>query len=173
LEPSEELAYVIVVALGDGYAYRRGRAIKGYRDVVVGLKARDREFVEEFARCLANVLGSRQIRPRYVKSSGRYVVEAESKTLYELLKKPVDLERLKKYIEHCERCMAAFLRGFADSEGSVNKRGYIFILNTDLRLLIYVKELLRRLGIESTGPIIHVRRGTIFYDPRTGEEIHT
>jgi intein-encoded DNA endonuclease-like protein len=138
LEPSEELAYVIGVALGDRYAYRRRRAIKGYRDVVVGLKARDREFVEEFARCLAKVLGRRQIRPRYVKSSGRYVVEALSKTLYELLKKPVDLERLKKYIEHCERCMAAFLRGFADSEGSVNKRGYIFILNTDLRLLTYM-----------------------------------
>jgi len=168
LEPSEELAYVIGVALGDGYAYRRGRAIKGYRDVVVGLKARDREFVEEFARCLAKVLGRRPIRPRYVKSSGRYVVEAESKTLYELLKKPVDLERLKKYIEHCERCMAALLRGFADSEGSVNKRGYIFILNTDLRLLTYVKELLRRLGIESTGPIIHVRRGTIINDPERG-----
>jgi len=83
-------------------------------------------------------------------------------------KKPVDLHRLKKYIEHCERCVAAFLRGFADSEGSVNKRGYIFILNTDLRLLIYIKELLRRLGIESTGPIIHVRRGTIITDPERG-----
>ena len=43
---------------------------------------------------------------------GKYVVEAESKTLYELLKKPVDLERLKKYIEHCDRCVAAFIRGF-------------------------------------------------------------
>jgi intein-encoded DNA endonuclease-like protein len=170
LKPSEELAYVIGVALGDGYAYRRRRAIKGYRDVVVGLKARDREFVEEFAGCLAKVLGRRQIRPRYVKSSGRYVVEAESKTLYELLKKPVDLERLKKYIEHCERCMAAFLRGFADSEGSVNKRGYIFILNTDQRLLTYIMDLLRRLGIESTGPIIHVRRGTIINDPERGKK---
>jgi intein-encoded DNA endonuclease-like protein len=85
-----------------------------------------------------------------VKSSGRYVVEAESKTLYELLKKPVDLERLRRYIEHCERCMAAFLRGFADSEGSVNKRGYIFILNTDLRLLTYIMDLLRDLTLSSS-----------------------
>jgi intein-encoded DNA endonuclease-like protein len=126
---------MIDVVLGDGYAYRRGRTIKGYSDVVVGLKARDREFVEEFARCLAKVLGRREIRPRFRDDVGKYVVEVRSRTLYELLKKPVDLDRLKKYIEHCERCVAAFIRGFADSEGSVKKSGYIFILNTDLRLL--------------------------------------
>ncbi len=170
LESSEELAYVIGVVLGDGYASKKKRVIKGYNHVWIGLEAKDKEFVEEFARCLAKVLGRREIRPRYRRSSGSYVVEVESKTLYELLRKPVDLERLKKYIEHCERCVAAFLRGFADSEGCVDKNGYITIYNTDLRLLTYVKELLRRLGIESTGPRIHVRRGTIFYDPRMGKK---
>jgi intein-encoded DNA endonuclease-like protein len=123
LKPSEELAYVIGVKVGDGYVGKKSRVRKGYNYVWIGLKARDREFVEEFARCLAKVLGRRQIRPRYVKSSGRYVVEAESKTLYELLKKPVDLDRLRRYIEHCGRCVAAFIRGFADSEGSVDKNG--------------------------------------------------
>ncbi|MDT7878147.1 MAG: LAGLIDADG family homing endonuclease, partial [Candidatus Caldarchaeales archaeon] len=152
LKPSEELAYVIGVKVGDGYAYRRRRTIKGYNHVWIGLKAKDKEFVEEFTRCLAKVLNRREIRPGYRRSSGRYVVEVKSKTLYELLKKPVDLHRLKKYIEHCEKCVAAFIRGFADSEGSVDKNGHIFILNTDQRLPIYVKELLRRLGIESTGP---------------------
>jgi intein-encoded DNA endonuclease-like protein len=170
LKPSEELAYVIGVAIGDGYAYRRRRTVKGYSDIVVGLKARDREFVEEFGRCLAKVLGRRPIRPRYMRSSGRYVVEVESKTLYELLRKPVDLGRPKPYVEHCERCVAAFLRGFADSEGSVDKNGNITIYNTDLRLLTYVRELLRRLNIESTGPMLKARRGTIFYDPRTGKK---
>jgi intein-encoded DNA endonuclease-like protein len=101
---------------------------------------------------------------------GKYVVEVRSQTLYELLRKPVDLDRLKKYIEHCEKCVAAFIRGFADSEGCANKRGYIFILNTDQRLLTYIMDLLRRLGIESTGPRIHVRRGTIINDPRTGKK---
>jgi intein-encoded DNA endonuclease-like protein len=61
---------------------------------------------------------------------GKYVVEVGSKTLYELLRKPVDLDRLKKYIEHCERCVAAFIRGFADSEGSVDKNGRIIISTT-------------------------------------------
>jgi intein-encoded DNA endonuclease-like protein len=58
----------------------------------------------------------------------------------------VDLDRLKKYVEHCEKCMAAFLRGFAEPEG------YILIYNTDLGLLEYIKDLLKHLDIESTGP---------------------
>jgi intein-encoded DNA endonuclease-like protein len=125
LKPSEELAYVIVVKVGDGYtSRRRRRTIKGYNHVWIGLKAKDKEF----ARCLAKVLGRRQIRPRFRDDVEKYVVEVESKTLYELLRKPVDLDKLKKYVEHCERCVAAFLRGFADSEGSVNKRGYIMYL---------------------------------------------
>jgi intein-encoded DNA endonuclease-like protein len=170
LKPSEELAYVIGVVLGDGYPNMKRRVIKGYNYVWIGLKARDREFVEGFGRCLAKVLGRRQIRPRYVKSSGRYVVEAESKTLYELLRKPVDLDRLRRYIEHCERCVAAFLRGFADSEGCVDKRGYIYIYNTNLRLLTYIMDLLRRLNIESMGPILKATRGTVIRDPRTGKQ---
>jgi intein-encoded DNA endonuclease-like protein len=125
------------------------------------------EFVEEFGRCLAKVLNRREIRPRCRRSSGRYVVEVKSKTLCELLRKPVDLDRLKKYIEHCERCVAAFIRGFADSEGCVDKREQIFIYNTDLRLLTYVKELLKRLGVESTAPKLNTRRGTVIRDPRT------
>jgi intein-encoded DNA endonuclease-like protein len=177
LEPSEELAYVIGAKVGDGYVSKKSRVRKGYNEVMIGLEAvmigleaKDKKFVEEFARCLAKVLGRREIRPRYRRSSGRYVVEVGSKTLYELLRKPVELDRLKKYIEHCERCVAAFIRGFADSEGSVDKRGYIYIYNTDLRLLIYINELLRRLGIELTGPKISVQRGTVIHDPRTGKQ---
>jgi intein-encoded DNA endonuclease-like protein len=98
------------------------------------------------------VLGRRPIKPRYRNNTGKYVVESRSQTLYELLKRPVDLDGLEKYIEHCEKCTAAFLRGFSDSEGCVNKSGYIIISNTDYELLEYVKDLLQRLGIESSGP---------------------
>jgi intein-encoded DNA endonuclease-like protein len=137
LRPSEELAYVIGVVLGDGYVKKKSRVRKGY-DVIIRLEAKDKEF----ARCLAKVLGRRPIKPRYRDNIGRYVVEAESKTPYELLRKPLGLDRIKKYIEHCERCVAAFLRGFADSEGSIDKRGHIHVYNTNIELLIYVKELL-------------------------------
>jgi intein-encoded DNA endonuclease-like protein len=164
LRPSKELAYVIGVKLGDGYTSRKKRAIKGYNNVIIGLKVKDREFAAEFGRCLAKVLQKRPVKPKYSNSLGRYVISVASKTLYELLKKPVDLDKLKKYIEHCERCMVAFFRGFVDSEGSVNKRGYVRISNTDYELLTYVKDLLKRLGIESTGPWPTRRQGKTFYD---------
>jgi intein-encoded DNA endonuclease-like protein len=158
LRPSEELAYMMGAKLGDGYASTNCR---------IGLKVKDREFAAEFGRCLAKVLGRRPVKPKYSNSLGWYTISVVSKTLFELLKKPVDLESLKKYIEHCERCMAAFLRGFADSEGSVNKRGCIIIYNTDYELLTYVKDLLKRLGIESTGPWPRGRLGKTFFNPQT------
>jgi hypothetical protein len=79
-------------------------------------------------RCLPRGL---RIEPKYGDNIRRNVVRVGSKTLYELLRKPVELDRLKKYIEHCERCVAAFLRGFADPEGSVDKNGKIIIYNTE------------------------------------------
>ena len=144
LKPSEELAYVIGVKVGDGYTYRVRSVRKGYNDALIALEARDREFVEEFGRCLAIVLGRKPIKSIYTNNVAKYYVGVGSKTLYELLKEPVGLDRLKKYIEHCEKCVAAFIRGFADSERCANKRGYIFIFNADLRLLTYIMDLLRR-----------------------------
>jgi hypothetical protein len=38
-----------------------------------------------------------------------------------LLKKPIDIEKIRRYVEHCEKCMAMFLRGFFDLEGSVSE----------------------------------------------------
>jgi len=163
LQPSEDLGYVIGVVLGDGYTYG------GDAGYYIALKAKDKEFVEKFAIYLAKVLGRKPIRVRYDKSSGRYVAIAESKTLYELLKKPVDLKRIKKYVEHCPKCTAAFLRGLFDSEGHVSKNGYVTLDNTNYELLVYVRRLLKRFGIESTGPRLHIQKGTTMHDPRTGK----
>ena len=161
LRPSEELAYIIGVKLGDGYAIKRRRIVKGYNNVRIGLEVRDREFAVEFARCLATVLRREQIKPIYRKPREKYVSEVKSKTLYELLKKPVELDRLKEYIEHCDKCISAFLRGFADAEGCVDKSGYISICNTDHGLLTYVKGLLQRLGVTSSEPKAKNRKGSI------------
>jgi helicase len=92
-------------------------------------------------------------------AGSRRQAETTAQTLSPLLKTiPKDFEALK-------RCMAAFLKGFVDSEGHVNKRGYIYMSNTDYELLTYVKDLLKRLGIESTGPWTNRQQGKIFYDP--------
>jgi intein-encoded DNA endonuclease-like protein len=163
LEPSEDLAYVISVLCGDGHVKTK----KGYHYVIY-LEAKDKEFVEEFAIRVGRVLNRPPPKVK-VNSDGRYYVEVKSRTLYELLKKPIDLEGLRKYIEHCEKCMGMFLRGFFDSEGSVSKDGHITVANTNYELLQYVQELLKRFGIETTGPWPTTRQGTPLYDPRSGK----
>jgi intein-encoded DNA endonuclease-like protein len=166
LKPSEDLGYVIGVRFGDGYTYEEGD------DCGIGLKAKDIEFVEKFGICLGNVLGREPIRPIFMKNEGRYVVRVTSKTLYELLKKPVDLKRIRGYVEHCSKCAAAFLRGLFDSEGYISKAGYIIMLHsTNYELLTYAQRLLwRYFGIESTGPWPHKQKGTTMHDPRTGKQ---
>jgi intein-encoded DNA endonuclease-like protein len=97
-----------------------------------------------------------------------------SRTLYELLRKPVDLKRIGRYVEHCPKCAAAFLRGLFDSEAYVHKAGYIYLYNTNYELLVYAQRLLwRYFGIESTGPWPHKQKGTTSYEPKTGRLIET
>lgn len=75
------------------------------------------------------------------------LAKAHSKELYDLLRKPIDLERVRPFVEHCRECTAAFLKGLADAEGCVEKSkkklGRRTIGNSDLRLLEYVAFLLK------------------------------
>jgi len=170
LEPFETLAYIIGAVLGDGYPKIKGRFRKGYRHTIIRFEAVDREFVEEVARCIAVVLNRPPPKLKIRKGTRKYFVEVESKTLWELLRRPIDLERLRKYIEHCEKCMAAFLRGFFDAEGCVSKSGYILAFNTNYEVLTYVQGLLERFGIESTGPRVSRPAGSLIkIDPITGK----
>jgi len=158
LKPSEDLANVISVVLGDGYTY------EGNGNCVIRLRAKDKEFVEDFGRRLGNVLGRKPIKPR--KDAGKYIAEAKSKTLHELLRKPVDLKRIRKYVEHCPKCAAAFLRGLFDSEGSVYEKGYIKLINSNYELLTYAQKLLwTYFGIKSTGPFLHTPKGRTMISP--------
>ncbi|MEM0350135.1 MAG: hypothetical protein QXD24_08185, partial [Candidatus Caldarchaeum sp.] len=68
---------------------------------------------------VAEVLGREPPKPR-INKDGRWIVGVGSKTLYELLRKPLKLKRLRPFIEYSDECMGAFLRGFFDSEGSIS-----------------------------------------------------
>ncbi|MCS7133008.1 MAG: hypothetical protein NZ918_04760 [Aigarchaeota archaeon] len=161
LRPCPELAYVIGSGLGDGYV----KFVKeSYRYLAV-LAVKDYDYAAEFGRCAAVALGrSEPYRPRWDKDLRRWVVVFDSKELYDLLRKPIDIERIRPFVEHCDKCMAAFIRGFADAEGSVCKDkenlGHILIANTDLELLSYVQRLLEKLGIHSK---IYPRRKEKFF----------
>jgi intein-encoded DNA endonuclease-like protein len=62
--------------------------------------------------------------------------------------------------------MAMFLMGLFDSEGSVSEKGYIVIYNSNYELLLYVQELLKKFGIETTGPWPNTRQGAPLYNPK-------
>ncbi len=167
IKPSKELAFIISDVAGDGYVRIREKAY----DYVIGLKSKDVEHVMEFARCLEVVTGS---KPWIGKGKdGLYIVEGRSKTLYELLKKPLDIEKLRYYIEYNQETITSFLRAFFDSEGYVDKNGNIRVYNTDLVILNYVKELLLKLKIDVTGPHLGTKRGTPFYDKKMEKTYYT
>ena len=163
LEPSEELAYVIDVVCGDGSVKMKRRIRKGYNELFICLEVKDKEFAEEFGRRAGMVLGREPYKPSR-KAKGIYYVEVGSKTLYELLKKPIDLNRIERFVEHRDECAAMFLRGFFDSEGSVSESGAITATNTNYELLDYIKDLLwRRFNIVAMGPKPLGLQGKIFY----------
>lgn len=149
LIPCPELAYVIGASIGDGFT----RIDKGHMYVIV-LAVKDHDFAETYGKCAATAVGrDKPYKPSWDRHSKRWIVKFKNKALHELVKKPLDIKRIRFYIEFCEKSMASFIKGFADSEGSVNINddhlGQIQIANTNLGIIRYTAELLERLGIES------------------------
>jgi intein-encoded DNA endonuclease-like protein len=152
-----ELAYAIGVLTGDASLNLK----QNHYEYRIRLQAIDREFVEAFDEAVSKVL--RCPTHRLWKGQAREIhVEIGSYLLHKFLQKP--LRELMPFIEHDSECSSAFLRGFFDSEGSVSLNGALTAFNTDLELLRYVQMLLaRRFGIESTGPHLGSRKGSILH----------
>jgi intein-encoded DNA endonuclease-like protein len=148
LSPSPELSYIVGVFFGDGSIYL-DNAGGGYK-YKVRLKVVDKEFAEEFKRCLESIGLKPSLRfERNKTRTDRWCVEAYSKSLYTFLKQPKE-----KLFEIAREYPREFLRGFFDSEGSVGwdrkrKKLSVKACNYDLELLQFVQELLASLGIHS------------------------
>jgi len=152
-EPTPELAYVIGVNFGDGSLNRKGYNRR------IRLQSIDLDFVLEFDRCLSKVLGTRRHTPWFDTKRKEIHIEASSVLLHDFL--GLHWENLKPWIEHCSSCISMFLRGFFDSEGSVDESGHVTCSNSDFALLEFVRHLLSpRFKIESTGPRLQTRAGT-------------
>ncbi|USS41145.1 DNA endonuclease [Thermococcus aggregans] len=144
LEPSPSLAYVIGVYFGDA-----GIGVHGNYKYRLRLKVVDKEFAEAFARALREIGANPMI---YEESDGRrkrFVTEATSKGLYQLLKRSKEV-----LFEIARNHPTAFLKGFFDSEGTFNfdskrRYGYLSASNYDMGVLEFCRELLKDLGIES------------------------
>jgi DNA endonuclease len=153
-KPSPDLAYVIGVEAGDGFLNLKQKTYQ-YR---IRLRAVDREFVEAFSQAVSRVLGCPP--HKLWKGNGNETeVEFGSYLLHKFLLQ--DLLKLREFIEQDKKCVAAFIRGFLDSEGCVSSNGRLSASNSNLELLKYVQYLLRRyFGIESTGPRLGTKKGS-------------
>jgi len=149
--PSSELAYVIGVRLGDA-----SMSLSRSYNYKIKLRVIDKEFAEEFSRCLSVILGRAPPRVKWHEKTRAWHTEASSMLLQKFLYQ--DLQTLSITIEHCADCKAAFLRGSFDSEGSMYERS-LTASNENLELVRLVCRLLQSLGIETTGPNLASRGG--------------
>jgi len=161
-----ERAYIFGVMCGDGCVFSGIARKKNwkYSLYVVHLSVKDRDFIDEFVRCIKSVYGfSPSIY--YVKRSQKnpkwsniWVAKITRKEVYEDLshykfgtknwRVPTEVIR-----SHDEKVIGAFLRGFYDSEGSASKgtRGFsISICSTNKEGLNEIKELIEILKIKSS-----------------------
>ena len=142
-EPIPELAYLMDVNFGD-----TSRSMNWHHNYTIRLRVKDEDFAREFARAASVVLG-KPCKTWFDDKRGLWQSDVISMLLYELVTKP--LSKLKAIITHCEDCIAAFIRGFFDAEGSA--AGSLVASNGNLPLLKYVCHLLSSyFGIETTGP---------------------
>lgn len=177
-----ERAYIFGVMCGDGCVFSGIVRKKQweYLNYAVNLAVKDRDFINEFVRCIKLVYGispSICLRQRSQKNprwSDIWVVHITRKEIYQDLvyyqfgthkwNVPYEIKN-----SNDEIIIGAFLRGFYDSEGSVlkGKRSFgIHISSSNLNGLQEVKELLRKLNIESSKISIDKRhKNNVFHFP--------
>jgi intein-encoded DNA endonuclease-like protein len=141
--PSPALSYVIGGFLSDGSRY--SNPSKPHWRYEISLKAKDKEFVEEWNKQVCRVLGRTSLYKiqNPCRSDPRYRITVVRRDLYELLTQPIDflLELTSKYPR-------AFIRGFGDGDGGVTRsRPQVKIWNSNLKLLKFIQRLLLFLGI--------------------------
>jgi intein-encoded DNA endonuclease-like protein len=142
--PSFELGYVAGVALGDGTT-----SISSDHNYAIKLQVNDKEFAEEFARCLGVILHRPPPNVRWYEARRAWRTQVSSLLLLQFLRQPTTA--LSATIMQNEDCSRGFVRGFFDSEGGVYE-GTISAVNTDRTLVESVKAMLNNLGI-ATNPI--------------------
>jgi len=132
LEPSKELSYLLGVRYGD---------MRLMKERYVGILVKDKDFAEEFARCINVIFSKKCIL--WQDKRGHWGMSVSSRIFYEYMTLPLDLHKgiIEMFPEE-------FLRGFFDSEATVNSYN-IRVGITDKDVLKYVEWLLNQLWIET------------------------
>jgi len=135
------------------WVVERSRRYFRYR---LAMQTTDYEYAKHVSKIICKALNKRCIEPRRyrrVRRNGRmeegYEVMYNERDLVLWWKKTGgDLRKLKKYIEHCEKCIKTFLYTIKQATGRKSK----YIHTGDKKLLQYIKEQLNKLGVR-TGEI--------------------
>jgi intein-encoded DNA endonuclease-like protein len=152
---TKEKAYVIGVMCGDGYLHKTKNS--SYQ---VAMQAIDKEFVEEFARCLEKIY---KIKPTisFIKVKTRnwnnkYQARTCRKLIYNNLLQYSPSFKTKEWIIPNEiknsnlKIQSAFLKGFFDSEGCIEyKSRRISGTSTNLNGLKEIQKLLHNFNIRT------------------------
>lgn len=137
LSPSPELSYLLGVRYGDMSLYKSNV----HRVNEIKLKVKDKDFTEEYTRCLGQVMNS-EFRVIDDEEPPHFIVRVGSKPLYAFF---TELD-LYDHSEWIEPYPAEFIRGFMDSEGSpvIHQVSYpeINVTLTDKGVLWYIQSLL-------------------------------
>lgn len=155
LKPSSELSYVMGTCYGDACVSHS--KITGLYPI--GLKVKDREFVEEFNKCVCRILGREKGYSVISSKSGFFIVSSCNKRLHNFL-----CHSLEDHKPIIERFPSSFVKGFFDSEGWLTYAGRkdrpcVRMANTNLSVLKYIRDLLERHFSIHSHIRIHTRAG--------------
>jgi intein-encoded DNA endonuclease-like protein len=161
-----ELAYILGVIKGDGCLCKsRRHSLRGACfDYVLVLGVTDREFAEYFAKQVTKWSGFTlymYVRRQLGKGpKDIFCVRLRSKDVYKFLN-DFDLNKLKIASDEAK---SQFLKGFYDSEGSVNTRSkMIHVGVVDKETILLVRSLLSSLGITFGGLLEKKLQKLTFY----------
>ncbi len=133
LKLTPEKAYILGVLAGDGFLVYCGEG-KPYRMYKVALETVDEEFADEFRRCLYLIYGImptiRKIVEKHPGRKDRYHVAIHCKAACEDLLKYGSFGTRKWNVPEDVKSApldmkASYLRGFFDSEGGVDTKGWV------------------------------------------------
>jgi intein-encoded DNA endonuclease-like protein len=143
MQPSEKLAYIIGVVLGDGTISRKDNRIR--------LGVTDKAFAISFYNTLKDIGLNPTIwkdNKQKINWSDVWRVSVYNKNLHEFLKN-LTIEKIKEIIDRQENAIA-FLKGFYESEGILlSTRFHIFVVNTNVELINLVFTIFDRLNLRA------------------------
>jgi len=143
-----EKAYILGVICGDGYI--------NYKDRYVSLETISVEFIQKFRQSFVNVYGTQYKGSFAPTCNGKYRTTISGREMTRDLRRYLgDSNRTfnwripNQILRSNKTCKAAFLKGFFDSEGSVDKKFSLRIHSSNVYGLEQIMSLLKNLSIKS------------------------